>query len=80
MSQRLKPSAPCFSPITGLMPSGTVKDQLQAMLDAGLFDSVDSMVLSCATPDTYNSYHAGKTWDCLALHFHLGLYLQEQLR
>jgi hypothetical protein len=77
MRQKLKQSKPIYSPETGLMLSGTVKEQLQNMLDAGYFDDVDTMILATATPNSYSTYHIGRVWDCFALYWYLYVYLQE---
>ena len=58
---------PSFSPSTGLMPHGTVKEQLEALLKEGFFDQVDTCIIGVSTLDDYNTLQLGKYWDCLAL-------------
>ena len=77
---RTAATKPYFSPETGLMPSGSVKDQLQNLLNQGFFDKVDTCIIGLATADSYNTMHLGRVWDCLALDSILHEELLNQLK
>ena len=77
---RTDTSKPFYSPETGLMPSGSVKDQLQLLIDQGFFDSVDTCVIGISTSEAYNTMHLGRVWDCLALDSILHEELLNQLK
>lgn len=79
MTSKLRNPKPTFNPSTGLMPHGTVKQQLQALLDSGFFDETNSLIFASATATNYRAHHMGTTWDCMALSVALNAYIQEEL-
>jgi len=65
--QKLQTSSPHFDPELGLLPHGSVKDQLKALLEVPELNQADTCLVAISTPKTYAFYAMGRFWDGLAL-------------